>query len=113
MIAMRFKKQFQKTVAVDNEPYGGIRRNEQAAHCRGWGQFTSSGSQRDADWFCTKMQGTDYVANLHEAQWDALSEARKTPGPAGNLVPVIALLANIGSVSTMQEWGTPRVACHN
>ena len=80
MIAVSFKTHFQKTVAVDNEPYGGVMGNEQAAHCGSRGQFTSSGLQRDADCLCTKMQETDYVADLHVAQWDALSEAQEDAG---------------------------------
>lgn len=64
-------------MAIDNEPCGRVMRNEQAAPCRSQGEFTSSGLQRDADWFCTKLQETDYVADLHEAQWDALSKAQE------------------------------------
>lgn len=77
VIVMSFKTHFQKTVAIDKEPYGGVMRTERAARCRRRGEFTSSGLQRDAGWFCTKMQETDYVADLHVAQWDALGEAQE------------------------------------
>lgn len=78
VIVMSFKTHFQTTVATDKEPYGGVMRTERAPHCRRrrGRAFTSSGLQRDAGWFCTKMQETHYVTDLHAAQRDALSKAQ-------------------------------------
>lgn len=73
MIVISFKTRLQKTMATDNESYGEVIKNEQVTCCRRWGQFAASGLQRNANWLCTKMPETDYVADLHAAQWDALS----------------------------------------
>ena len=52
--------------------YDGVIRDEYAAHCKSGGWLIALDLQKNVNWYCTKMQETDYMADVHTAQWNVM-----------------------------------------